>query len=54
VARGIGVNETGRGVLLARSALGSALIGERFDIWALGNPAGPTSTGAVFSPRLEP
>ena len=54
MARGIGANKTGRGVLLARSALVSALIGERFDRWVLGNPAGLTSTGGVFSPRLDP
>jgi hypothetical protein len=52
--RGIGADKTGAGVLLARSALGSALIEGRFDLRVPGNLAGRTSTGGVFTPRLDP
>jgi hypothetical protein len=53
-ARGIGADKNGRGVSLARSALGCALIGERFDLCVLCNPVGLTSTGGVLRPRLDP
>ena len=53
-ARGMDADKTGRGVLLARSALDSALIAGRFDLWLLGNRACLTSTGGVFTSRLGP
>ena len=53
-ARGIDADTAGCWVLLASSALGSDLIGGRFDLWVLGNTAGVASTGEVFRPGLDP
>jgi len=52
--RGIGADKTGRWVLLARSALGGALPGGRFDLGVLGNRTGRTSTRGAFRPGLDP
>jgi hypothetical protein len=53
-ARGIGADKTAGDGLLARSALGNALIGGRFDLWVLGNAADLASTGGDVRPRLDP
>src|SRR3954466_6539571 len=52
-ALGIGADKTRRDLLLARSALGNALIAVRFIILLLGRAAGLASTGGALRPRLD-